>query len=544
MRYLFNIYFILLFYCCNLLAEDSIRIDTLAFKKHLNFLASDLFEGRATGSLGSELAAKYLANEFSKMQLRPVGNDGTYYQYIPMHSTKTLSSSKFVVYEKNNFTEFNLFDDYLVYKTGEQTFLPNRVDMVFAAYGIIAPEYDYNDYQSIDVRGKVVVVLDGEPDSDDESYFMGRNNTVYSNIESKMLLATSRGAIACIVLPNPASEVKFDWNRLKRNYMFDDVTLAYSVTSSLCLILHPDKAHSLFADSEYSLDEVFVNSITGNLHSFPLASKFSFKPAFKRNDFIGVNVVGMIKGSDSKLNDSYLIVSAHYDHLGVGPAIDGDSIYNGLTDNAMGCAALVEIARSISTMKKAPKRSILFILTSGEEKGLLGSTFYTDNPIFPLYKSIANVNIDGIAFIDNFRSVIAVGAEYSNLDSIIKDAVYKNGIEFGEIPSLFMKSESFFYSDQYAFAKAGVPSILLMEAPDFVNISYEDGLDLIIDYSNNIYHSPQDDLSLKINYSASYQHTELLLDVIMQIADTNTLPRWYNESPFYNAKLRNAAEKR
>jgi len=509
-------------------------------QRHLQFLGSDLFEGRGTGEMGGNLAARYLALEFDKMKLLPPGNNSSYYQYVPMHGSITLPESKLVITGDRDTTALAIGADYLLYKGGEQTFIPAPVQLVFAGYGIVAPEYDYNDYQSVDVEGKIVVVLEGEPNSDDPAYFEGERPTVYSYPESKQRIAISRGARGCIIIPSMYT----NWEVQQKNFAFEDVTLAYSVTGNLSILMNPASAEKLFAGSQYSYEEVFRMHLQNRIISFSLKTQLTFKGEFKERDFVSPNIAGMIEGSDPELKDSYIIISAHYDHLGIGPAVKGDSIYNGVFDNAAGTAALLEIARAFSSLPVPPKRSILFLLLTGEEKGLLGSTYYTENPLVPLYKTAADINIDGIALFDRFKSIIGVGAEYSTLNEFLIKTAGANNVAISEIPPQFQNYESFSKSDQAEFASAGIPSILVSEGIDYENISKDEGLKQFINYSENIYHSPFDDLNQPMNLDAALQHIKIIYDLCIMLAQSDKAPEWYQGVPFINARLRSQAEKK
>jgi hypothetical protein len=519
------------------------RIDKADIQKHLKYLGSDLFEGRGTGETGGNLAAKYLAGEFDKLGLIPKGSEGTYYQYVPMHGSTPEESSNLILHTNEAKINLDLKEDYLLYKSGDQTYTPNPLPLVFVGYGINAPEFDYNDYQSIDVEGKIVVMLEGEPPSNSKDYFGGKNPTVHSYPESKMRTAIARGARGSIIIPNPDAS-NFHWESLKRDFSFEDVTLAYSVTANLSLLVKPSKAELLFRECQYSLSDILNMHRNNRMQSFGLNSKLSFTGNFARRDFVAPNIIGMVEGSNSEFNDTYLLISAHYDHLGIGPPMKGDSVYNGVMDNAIGTAALLELAEAFTEMENKPKRSIVFLLVTGEEKGLLGSTYYTDHPAVPLHKTIANLNIDGIAAYDRFKSVIGVGSDYSTLGNFLIKTARQNDLQIGEIPPKFKNYETFNRSDQIAFAKAGIPSILILDAPPYENISREEGLQKMINYNKNIYHTPFDDLSQEINYQAVMQHVKFLFDFSLNIADSEKKPEWKKGVPYINARLRTEAEKR
>lgn len=533
--------------CIGEVSITSPRQDVISkerFEGHLEYLGSDLFEGRGTGQRGGNLAARYLAYEFDKLNLIPIGNNNTYYQHIPMHESTPLKESRLTVFSKTDTTSLELGEDYILFKSGEQTFLPQPVELVFVGYGIIAPEYDYNDYYDMNVSGKIVVLLDGEPNSKDDRFFEGEKKTIYSHPESKLRDALSRGAVGTIIIPLQDVGLLNNWESIKTSFSFNKISLAYNPASHLSLFINPAIVSKILVGSGKSLNDIITLHNENRLTSFELNVKISFYGRFRERDFIASNIVGMIRGSDSKLRDTYIIISAHYDHFGIGPAVNGDSIYNGVLDNAMGVAGLLEIAAAFKRLQQAPLRSIIFLLTTGEEHGLLGSKYYTDNPIVPLYKTVCNVNIDGVAFIDRFKSVIGVGTELSSLGEVLQKVAEENNLFVGKIPSLFVQSESFEFSDQLSFAVAGVPSTLIIDGTDYENISSEEGIARLIDYSKNKYHTPFDDLSIKIDYSASMQHLNFLFYFCKALAMTDKEILWYDGVQYKNARLRSRAEMR
>jgi hypothetical protein len=437
-------------------ALNSISKDKI--EGHHIILASDEFEGRGLGSNGIKMAAEYISNQFNNFGLSKPSLSNSYFQQIPMHASQPLKSSELIIYNNDKSYLLNYSIDYFLYKSGKQTLIHQPVEIVFVGYGIVAPEYDYNDYHSIDVEGKVVVYLDNEPLSNDENFFNGNLPTRYSLAEMKRRIAIARGAAGTILIP---LEKFSDWSKVERDFYMEDVTLAYDISSNLSLIINTNVADILFEGSKYSLKDIFQMHNSKKMRSFNLNSKLKFKGVFKERNFVEKNVIGIIKGKDTKLNDSYILVSAHYDHFGIGREIKGDSIYNGALDNAIGVSVLIELARALSSVKL--KRSIVFIATSGEERGLLGANYYTENPIIPLYKTIANLNIDGIAMYKDFSSLICPGKEFSTLGTLIKKTAKRFGLEIEELPEEFVSFGSFSNSDHFSFALAGIPSIIILE---------------------------------------------------------------------------------
>ncbi|MFP4370172.1 MAG: M28 family peptidase [Candidatus Kapaibacterium sp.] len=523
-------------------AEDGLRFSENQFLKDYTKLASDEFLGRGTGQEGGRIAADYLSKRFTEIGLLPAGDRDTFFQNIPMHSSMPLKSTDLKIYLGEKEIRPVLGEDYLLYKTGDQAFLPKPVEMVFVGYGIIAPEFDYNDYQNVDIEGKIAVMIGGEPASDDPGYFNGEAPTVYSYPDIKQRLALSRGAAGSIIIPDPYEYMYNDWDKLKNAFEFENVTLSYTVSSHLSMTMNFETGANLFNGAEFSLFQVYDLYFKNKMKSFPLKSKLSFRGKFRQKDFLAPNVIGYIKGTDRNLSNEYILLSAHYDHLGIGPAVDGDSIYNGAFDNAAGTAALLQIAEYFA--ENPLKRSVIILMTTGEEHGLLGSTYYTHNPVFPLYKTVANINIDGLAFIDEFESVIGIGAKLSTLNEHLKNAALRLDLEVVDIPPGFEDSESFNRSDQIAFAKAGVPSMLIMDGTEYRNTTSNAGMNRIVDYISDYYHTPFDDTNLSMNVKAAMQHISIIAEMAIEAGNAANTPYWTEGTDYLNYRLQSEAEKR
>ena len=514
-----------------------------SLKKHITYLGSDSLAGRGTGTRGSALAAQYIADHLKKYNIQPLGDNGTYFQNIPMHGSIPLSESRLLLFSEGKSQKLELGKDYLLFKSGAQTFIPQPVPAVFVGYGIIAPEFDYNDYQNLDVSGKIVVLLSGEPVSTDPTYFDGVNPSIYSHPESKQRIAISRGALGSIIVPNPNQSTK-DWEEWQQEFAFEDINLAYSVTGQLSVLLNPQKAHLLFQNSPVSFNKLIQKEASHSLKSFNLPIKFSFWGKFISRDFMEKNVVGLLEGIDPLLKNSYVLLSAHFDHLGIGLEIKGDSIYNGVFDNAIGDAALLEIARAMYNSPEKLKRSVIFLFVTGEEKGLLGSIYYTDHPLRPLYKTIANINIDGIAMFDTFNDIVGIGAELSSLGSMLEDVSAKMELSVTRTYLEFFGEEAFYRSDQIAFAQAGIPSILILEGIRYKHLKFEEGIKLQQDWYKNIYHSPFDDLNQPMNFDAALQHCNLILSFCRYLCNQSVEPQWKPRTYYINARFQSIAEKR
>lgn len=524
------------------------NINIEQFHEHLKYLGSDELQGRGTGSWGGHKAAAYISKYFYDLNLIPIGDPDfngmpTYYQQIPLQGTKPLDSSKLIIHTDKGDFNLDLQRDYQLFTSGDQTFLPHPLPLVFVGYGIVANEYDYNDYQDIDVNGKVVVFLQGEPTSDDSTYFKGPDQTIYASPEVKRRLAIAQGACGSILLPNPLAYPK-KWEYWTREFAFEEIKLSFQVASHLSLVINPNTLNRIWLSLGRSVTDIYQAAENHTLKSYNLEMSLSFDGDFSQREFIASNVIGMLGGSSSTMSDEYIILVAHYDHLGLGPAMRGDSIYNGVFDNAAGVAAVMELARLFSDLEKQPQRSLIFLLVTGEEAGLIGSRYYIEHPVVPLYKTAAVVNIDGLSMFEKVNSFVGVGAEYSTLGNHLEFVLQNLGLKMDKIPIQFAQTESFARSDQIAFASAGIPSILISEGLDYQESDYETGLKRMIDWGTNIYHTPFDDLNQPMNFLAGEQHLQVLATYIYSLAEARSTPVWYPGVPYRTTRLQTIAEKR
>ncbi|MCX7875409.1 MAG: M28 family peptidase [Melioribacteraceae bacterium] len=533
-----KIFFLILLIFINISAQTEYFASADSIKKHLNVLASDNFEGRGVGSKGEILTYNYIANEFNKIGLKKISNE-TYFQNILLHGSMALDESELYLKNALNEVKLKIQKDYILYNTNSLNYIPQYKDLVFVGYGIIALEFDYNDYLSVDVDNKIVIFLDGEPNSNDPTYFDASNPTIHSNIELKFRVAFSRGAIGAILIPINSYK---NWIQVQNEFHKENFSLSSFTNINLNIIINPLLLDIIFQGSKKGIKEIIQDHLRNKIESFYLKTKLKFKGAFRERTFFSRNVIGIKEGSDEKLKDTYLIISAHYDHLGIGKSINGDSIYNGALDNGIGVAVMLEIANVIKKINT--KRTIIFIATTAEENGLLGSKYYVDNPIFPLYKTIANVNIDGVPINRNFEGIIGIGSEFSSLKFFIEKVVKKKNYYIEEIPDEFKKFGVFNYSDQFAFAQAGIPSVLIYEGTKNKTKTEKEVIKSFIDYMIEKYHTPFDDLNQNIDYVAAEEYSNFLIEFITEIANSNIEPEWFTGVEFNNARLRNRAEKK
>jgi hypothetical protein len=524
--------------------ETPPRVAAEDIHRHVAFLGSDALEGRAAGSEGGERAARYVAGELERLGLRPLGDDGGFFQPVPLHASSPEPSNELFVVSECGSGPLRPGADYLLEAGGSGTLLPQPVDVVFAGFGIVAPEFDYSDYQGLDVSGKVVAVLNGEPPSDDPAYFEGERPTVYATAEAKQRLALSRGARGTLLLPSVQEPAWKDWDYWLRQYSGETVRLAYSVPRHLAARLSPAAAERLLCGSGLDLAAVHHLESRHGLRSFALPVQVRYQGSFHVRDFVSANVAAALPGSDPKLREEWVLVSAHYDHLGIGPAENGDTVYNGVVDNALGVAGALEIARALAAGPDRPRRSVAFLFTTAEERGLLGATHYVEHPLVPIARTVANVNVDGLAHLDAFDDVIGVGAELSDLGESLERVARRAGLRVSEPAAVLAGSEAFAYSDQAAFAEAGIPALLVNEGFEGGSVPADVALARFLEWGRTRYHRPSDDLTQPLDFEASRRHTVLLLDLVRELADADAPPRWRAGTRYATTQARARAEGR
>src|SRR5437660_2032802 len=373
---------------------------------HIKVLASDEFEGRAPGTKGEELSVKYISEQYRSIGLKPGNPDGSFTQEVPLAGIKSEPRMKFVVNGQS--TELKYPDDFVASSARLQNEIKiDNSDIVFVGYGIVAPEYGWDDYKDANVRGKTILMLINDPPIPDpkdpskldDKTFKGKAMTYYGRWTYKYKIAAQKGAAAAIIIHEtgpagyPYSVVKTSW--AKENYEIDSPNKNMDTVAARSWIAL-DAAKKLLADCGQNFDELKNSAITKEFRPVPLNVKANIEIKQQIRTFKSHNVIGKLEGSDQKLRDEYVIYTAHWDHLGRHPELQGDQIFNGAIDNASGVASVIQLAAAFTKLNPPPKRSILFMSTTAEEAGLLGAKFYAEHPLYPLEKTLADINIDTV----------------------------------------------------------------------------------------------------------------------------------------------------
>ncbi|MBZ0114256.1 MAG: M28 family peptidase [Thermoanaerobaculia bacterium] len=525
----------------SVISEDVVpSISAATIQAHLDFLADDLLAGRDTGSDQYQIAANYIASHFRQFGLQPSGDDGTFFQRVDYRSTKLDPESvSFVLAPlgieghegrkaKKKTRSLTWKEDFLL--SPDLSLEQTRIEagLVFVGFGIDAPELGFDNFVGNDLQGKILVEFTGAPTD-----LPGDERAHYSSRQTKRLTAARHGAVGILWIPSRSEESRRPWERrIKRSHY---ESLGWSspegeldpLATSLRIngYLNQEAARTLFTEGQFDLDALLELAEEESPTLPTIELSFTATVAFDsaHSSVSSPNVVGLIPGSDPVLRDEYVLYSAHLDHVGIGREVDGDTIYNGAYDNAMGSAITLAVAEAMMKLPKAPRRSTLFLLVGGEEKGLLGSGYFANYPAVPIDKIVADVNIDMPLMLAPLDQVIAFGAEHSTLAEPIAIAAAATG--FTLVPDPKPEQVLFVRSDQYSFVRKGVPSVYLVPGPHSTDADI-DGDVLVDDFVEHHYHRPSDDLGRPVDWPTAERFAETNLRIGIAIANAEARPTW------------------
>ncbi|MEO8044656.1 MAG: M20/M25/M40 family metallo-hydrolase [Spartobacteria bacterium] len=516
-------------------------IDKDGLLQHIKVLGSDKFEGRAPGSKGEEESVNYITAQFKELGLKPGNPNGTYTQEVPMAGILSKPTAEFTVGEKR--MELNSPNDYVAFT---QQITPEikveNSEMVFVGYGIVAPEYGWDDFKGVDVKGKTVVFLINDPpiadpkdpSKPDEKMFKGKAMTYYGRWSYKYEVAAEKGAAAAVIV-HETIPAAYPWtvvenSNSKANFVIDAPDKNMS-TIGVRSWIQLETARKLFAAAGKDFDELKKTALSKEFKPVSLDAKASFVLRNEITHFKSRNVVGKIEGSDAQKKDEYIIFSAHWDHLGRDANLKGDQIYNGALDNASGVAALLEIAQAFTKLPQPQPRSILFMATTAEESGLLGAKYYAENPLYPLNQTLADINIDGVNPWGKTHDIEDMAAGNSTLDDLLAEDAKRAGRMAK--PNSEPEKGTFFRADQFEFAKVGVPSLYIGSKPkDYVGQPADYGQKKSDDYTLHHYHQISDEVNPAWDLSGAVEDMRLLFEVGYQVANEEQYPNWLPGSEF------------
>lgn len=507
----------------NSLAPTLATVQPDSVRAHIKYLSDDRLRGRLPGTPGYKMAMDYVISEYKSMGIKPAGENNTYLQTVKLRKAKVDKNNTQASFVNDGATKTLTFgDEFVLLPNFEETVVEASGSLVFVGYGVSEPEFGYDDYAGVNVKGKIVVMIAGAPDkfpSTVKSHVMNRVTRVKTAIE--------KGAIGVIVRSSTPGVQNFVNPLVNVGSIsaIDNTVKGLKFSGSVSHAFF----NSLFNFSEEEAAKIFLSLKEGKPNSFDLKGSLQIKLTTSYQEFESYNVVGLIEGSDRSLKSEYVVYSAHLDHVGVGTPVKGDSIYNGAHDNASGVACILEVARLYSSLKKKPKRSIVAVMVTGEEMGLIGSSYFASHPTVPKEKIVANVNMDMPTLLGPLISVVPLGAINSSLMNPVKAAGAYLDVKIVDDPE--PEQNRFTRSDQYSFVQQGIPAL---------NVRYVDQTpdqSAVKKWRTEFYHQPQDELiESNFDFNAAKKYVQLCFLIGHQVADNKQRPTW-NKGDLFGKKF-------
>jgi Zn-dependent M28 family amino/carboxypeptidase len=515
-------------------SHDQIEINQMNIGKHIERLASDEFMGRMPCTEGEVKTVNYLKEEFSKLGALP-GNGNSYFQEVPLTKFNGIPSDEMIISGAGNNIKLKHFDDFVVIteKAVPEVSLENS-ELVYAGYGIVAPEYDWNDYKGVDWKGKTAVVLVNDPgfESGDSTLFKGNEMTYYGRWTYKYEEAARQGAAGVIII-HETKPAAYGWGVVQSSNT-NNYVLLESETPVVDIEgwISGESAGKIFEASGLKGQDYKALARNREFKPVPLGLKVSVKIRNTISKDVSKNVIALIPGKERK--DECIIYTAHWDHLGIGKAINGDSIYNGAVDNASGTAVLLGLAEAFK--KAGPtKRSVVLMAVTAEEQGLLGSAYYTMHPVYDPEKTVANINMDALMAPCPMKDLTITGYGHSEMDKYAEEAAREQGRYIIRDPE--PEKGNFFRSDQFNFARIGIPVLYAKGRFEGFTKSKEEIKKFNDDYLSNKYHKPSDEYDPETTDLSGVQFdAQLLFQVGLKLANEDYFPKWYESSEFYTPR--------
>jgi Zn-dependent M28 family amino/carboxypeptidase len=502
----------------------------------VKYLASDELEGRGVGTNGERLATRYIASQLKAEDVQPAGDNGTFFQQVPMVAVTTLSNASLTALTKTSSISFSPGKEFVGTALSQKPENDFSAEAVFVGHGIVAPEFGWNDYKGQNLRGKVLVYFTNEPPSQDPKFFAGPALTYYGRWTYKFEEAARQGALAAIII-HTTPTAGYGWIVVSGSWNREQPQLRLKPGEGglkLAAWLSQEAGARLVASTGKTLDQLLQLANQKSFRPIPLGIRIQGHIPVKLRQIESRNVIGRIQGSDPRLSSQAVVYSAHWDHLGVGIPVNGDRIYNGAVDNATGCGVVLEIARAWAQRAQKPKRSALFLFVTAEESGLLGSQYYGRHPEIPAGQTAANINYDALYPFGKTRDVSVTGAERTTLWPLVEhDAAQMNlAIEPDPQPG-----QGFYYrSDHFSLARVGIPAFSVEQGTNYVGKPANFGKTVFEEYNAHHYHQPSDEYHDNWDFTGMQQMAEFGLRLGLDIANESKLPTWKPGDEFLAAR--------
>jgi Zn-dependent M28 family amino/carboxypeptidase len=504
---------------------------------HVRFLSHDLLEGRGTGQRGGDIAAEYIAAQFAEYGLKPAGENGSYLQKVPLVGITTLPQTQFVLLPKQGPSmDLRPLDEYVAYDQTQQTQSDVDADIVYVGYGIEAPEYNWDDYKGVDVRGKVLLMLVNEPPSDDPKFFKGKALTYYGRWTYKYEEAARKGAVG-VILVHKEDMASYPWEVVRNSNSGEKSYLklegpALKVASWVQL----DVAKKLVAGSGMDIEKMMTDARSPEFHPVNLGAKLRTHIVSRVRNFESNNVLATLLGSSRNLKEEAVLYTAHYDHLGIRPEMPGDNIYNGAADNATGCGILLELARAYSVAKDRPGRSVIFAAVTAEEQGLLGSEYLGKHPPIAAGKITLDLNYDDVQPLGAPEEVEVTGAERTTFYPWVQATAKEFRLTIR--PDARPEAGHFYRSDHFSLARVGIPSFSINEGMKFKGHNEAWGLAQNKEYTEKRYHQPGDEYHPEMDFVGDAAMARFGFALGWEAASFSKLIGWQKGDEFEAARAK------
>jgi Zn-dependent M28 family amino/carboxypeptidase len=502
---------------------------------HVRFLSSDLLEGRGTGQRGGDIAAEYMAAQFALYGLKPAGDKGSYMQKVPMVGITPGSDMRFAFASaKGKSIDLKPLDEYVAYDQTQQPASDIDAEIVYVGYGIEAPEYNWDDYKSVDVKGKVLLMLVNQP-NEDPKIFHGKALTYYGRWTYKYEEAARKGAVGAILI-HKTEMASYGWEVVRNSNSGEKSYLKLDGTPKLkaAAWIHLDVANKLAKSAGLDLDKMMSDARSRDFKAVPLNIRLTAHMTSKIRPFESNNVIAVLPGSDSRLRDEGVMYTAHYDHLGIRPDMPGDNIYNGAMDNGTGCGILLELARTYAQSAQKPRRSVFFASVTAEEQGLLGSEYLGKHPPIAANKIQLDLNFDDVKPLGSPEEVEVAGAERTSFYPVVQSLATE--FRFTIRPDARPEAGHYYRSDHFSLARVGIPSFSINEGMKFKHHDEAWGLAQDADYTKNHYHQPSDEYHPGMDYTSDAAMARFGFALGWEAANQSTQVTWKKGDEFEKAR--------
>jgi Zn-dependent M28 family amino/carboxypeptidase len=516
------------------------KIDAERIRAHVRFLSHDLLEGRGTGQRGGDIAAEYIATQFALDGLQPAGDHGTFMQKVPMVGLTLMPDSTFsLVPASGPARELKPLTDYVADDETQQAESNVDAEIVYVGYGIQAPEYQWDDYKDVDVKGKVLLMLVNEPPSDDPNFFKGRALTYYGRWTYKYEEAARKGAVGAILI-HRTDMASYPWEVVRNSNSGEKSALKLDGSPKLKVAswIHFDIAKELAATGGMDLEKMIMDARSRNFRPVVLPTRLRAHMVSKIRPFESNNVIAMLPGSDPKLKSEAVMYTAHYDHLGIRPDLPGDNIYNGANDNATGCGILLELARVFAAAPQRPRRSVLFVSVTAEEQGLLGSEYLGKHPPVPASKITLDLNYDDVPPLGSPEEVEVSGSERTTFYPTVQALAEEFRLAIR--PDAHPEAGHFYRSDHFSLARVGIPAFSINEGVKYKGHDAAWGLQQANEFTAKHYHQPSDEYHPDMDFTGDAVMARFGFALGWQAASLPRLVGWQKGDEFEAGRVKSA----